>query len=65
MEKVLKRTVYTRDEIDAISSGGCLVLLFSLQGQLPKSIGIAQLEEIRIRAPRDFTVASKIGYKAL
>lgn len=51
LERVLKRTVYTRDEIERICDGGCLVVLFRLQGHLPKTVDMSILEQNGIKGP--------------
>jgi GNAT superfamily N-acetyltransferase len=51
LERVLKRTVYTRTEIEEICDGGCLVVLFRLQGHLPKPVEMSILEQNGIKGP--------------
>ncbi len=51
LERVLKRTVYTRSEIEEICDGGCLVILFRLQGHLPNPVEISILEQNGIKGP--------------
>ncbi len=52
LERVLKRTVYTKKEIeDKCSSGGCLVMLFRLQAHLPQPVEMSALETLGICGP--------------
>lgn len=51
LERVLKRTVYTRKEIEGICSNGCLVMLFRLQAHLPSPVDMNALEELGIKGP--------------
>lgn len=51
LERVLKRTVYTRKEIEEICDGGCLVILFRLQGHFEKPVSMVALQELNIDGP--------------
>jgi len=51
LEKVLKRTVYTKEEVCQISNGGALVILFRLQGHLLTPVTDKQLKNIGISWP--------------
>lgn len=51
LERVLKRTVYTRSEIESICSRRCLVLLFRLQGHFRSPISFDSLEKLGIQGP--------------
>lgn len=51
LEKVIKRTVYTRNEIEEICKDGCLVTLFRLQAHFVQPVGMKDLESIGIKGP--------------
>ncbi len=51
LERVLRRTVYTRSEIEEICKGGCLVILFRLQSHLPAAVGMKELQRLEIKGP--------------
>lgn len=51
LEKVLKRTVYVREDIERICATGCLTMLFRLQGHLPTVVPMTSLEGLGIKGP--------------
>lgn len=51
LERVLKRTVYVREEIEKICATGCLTMLFRLQGHLPSVVTMNYLESLGIKGP--------------
>jgi predicted nucleic acid-binding protein len=51
LEKVLKRTVYTKEEVYEICKKGALVILFRLQGHFPAPVSNKQLKDFGIIGP--------------
>lgn len=51
LERVLKRTVYTRKEIEDICSKSCLVMLFRLQSHLAKPVDMSTLKKLGVKGP--------------
>ncbi|HEY9777172.1 MAG TPA: GNAT family N-acetyltransferase [Planktothrix sp.] len=51
LERVLKRTVYTRNEIEEICHKGCLVILFRLQSHFINPITLSTLKTLDVIGP--------------